>query len=114
VTFHEVGHILLGHTTTRWNMTVRQIEREADFAAGYLLARTGHAASKYTDAWMDFRRRIGPADFYGTRAQRLAATRAGLAAGRGRGKLPPLFRPLDGAEIDPSPRRRPNRTDAGA
>jgi hypothetical protein len=79
VEMHEDGHVLLGHTTFHANIPRRLAEAQADYAAGYFLARSGHARGKYVRAYLKFVK--DPVAGYPTPAQRVAATRAGIAAG---------------------------------
>jgi hypothetical protein len=80
VAMHEMGHILLGHQSDRSNIPVRQMEREADFMAGYFLARSGYAVGKYARAYVEFVK-SGNNRKHGTGPQRVATFADGLVAG---------------------------------
>jgi hypothetical protein len=78
--FHEIGHVLLGHNGWRAYLGVRRAEREADFAAGFLLAQSGHAFGRYARAYLRLMKQAGDPD-HGTPAQRVAATLDGIVEG---------------------------------
>jgi hypothetical protein len=80
VAVHEMGHILMGHQSDRSNIPIRQMEREADFMAGYFLARCGQAVGKYSRAYVAFSK-ANPNRKHGTGPQRVATFADGLIAG---------------------------------